>query len=293
MDFRFLLLAVALCVILIFAFVFIQNQLRAAHVRMKLKNLTDKEKTSFEIFITKFSKVLAGQDNYQKSERMMRNAGFFEVWQLDVFLAIKFLFLFVVILFAWFAFELSFSTLFSDYTNSFKYLFTLFIAYRLPDWILGDLVKRRQEKIRNAVPKAIDLMTICVDSGLSLEDSFERVAREVIHQCPEIAMEFTATRSEMLVMDRTEALKRMETRSGVREIEILATSLLQSIRYGTALAESLRLISKEGRAKQVAYLEEKAGNISATIGIPLIILVLFPLVGIIIAPAIIALKNTF
>ena len=93
------------------------------------------------------------------------------------------------------------------------------------------------------------------------------------------------TRYEMLVVNRTVALKRLEARSGVREMKILANSLLQSIQYGTPLTEALQSIAAEARAGQLSELEQKAGRISAVIGVPLIVLVLFPVIALIIAPA--------
>lgn len=101
------------------------------------------------------------------------------------------------------------------------------------------------------------------------------------------------TRYEMLVVNRTAALKRLEARSGVREMEILANSLLQSIQYGTPLTEALQAIASEARAGQLAELEQKAGSISATIGVPLIVFVLFPVIALIVAPAAIQLARSF
>ncbi|MDR2444266.1 MAG: type II secretion system F family protein [Deltaproteobacteria bacterium] len=136
-------------------------------------------------------------------------------------------------------------------------------------------------------------MTICVESGLSLEQSFDRVAREIEKLSPEVASEFRLTQTEMMVMDRFLALKRLERRSGVREMATMANSLLQSIQYGTPLSNALKHIAADCRATQIAALEEKAGSISARIGIPLVLLVLFPLVALIAAPSLISLMRVF
>ena len=97
----------------------------------------------------------------------------------------------------------------------------------------------------------------------------------------------------MLVLNRADALKRLEKRSGVRELEKLAGTLIQSLQYGTPIVDALRSIAAESRAEQMSSLEEKAGNIAARVGIPLIILVLFPLVALIAAPAAINLIRVF
>ena len=125
------------------------------------------------------------------------------------------------------------------------------------------------------------------------EEAFDRVASEIARRAPEVAKEFRMTRYEMLVVNRTVALKRLEARSGVREMKILANSLLQSIQYGTPLTEALQSIAAEARAGQLSELEQKAGRISAVIGVPLIVLVLFPVIALIIAPAAIELARAF
>ena len=173
------------------------------------------------------------------------------------------------------------------------YLFLLFVAGRAPGWFLSGLAERRQNRIRLFIPKAVDLLTICMSCGMSLEEAFDRVASEIARRAPEVAKEFRMTRYEMLVVNRTVALKRLEARSGVREMKILANSLLQSIQYGTPLTEALQSIAAEARAGQLSELEQKAGRISAVIGVPLIVLVLFPVIALIIAPAAIELARAF
>ena len=173
------------------------------------------------------------------------------------------------------------------------YLFLLFVAGRAPGWFLSELAERRQNRIRLFIPKAVDLLTICMSCGMSLEEAFDRVASEIARRAPEVAKEFRMTRYEMLVVNRTVALKRLEARSGVREMKILANSLLQSIQYGTPLTEALQSIAAEARAGQLSELEQKAGRISAVIGVPLIVLVLFPVIALIIAPAAIELARAF
>ena len=137
------------------------------------------------------------------------------------------------------------------------------------------------------------LVLIAAAVGGCLEEAFDRVASEIARRAPEVAKEFRMTRYEMLVVNRTVALKRLEARSGVREMKILANSLLQSIQYGTPLTEALQSIAAEARAGQLSELEQKAGRISAVIGVPLIVLVLFPVIALIIAPAAIELARAF
>lgn len=289
-------LVLAVLVIVAAAGLLIREQVRSARIRRRLNAMTavgGEEKFGWSDLLAMLAAPLARSRERARLADELAAAGLRRPWQLDLYLIGKFLFLLAVMAGGWIWLELRFSTLVSAPLNSLKYLFMLFIAVRLPDWLLKEQITRRQAKIRASVPNAIDLMTICVESGVSLEDAFERVSREIEARAPEVASEFRATRSEMMVMDRTAALRRMEKRSGVREVETLADSLLQSMRYGTPLAEALRSIATDSRLRQVSELEEKAGKVSAGIGVPLVVFILFPLVALIAAPAVITLIRTF
>ena len=289
-------LVLAVLVIVAAAGLLIREQVRSARIRRRLNAMTavgGEEKFGWPDLLAMLAAPLARSRERARLADELAAAGLRRPWQLDLYLIGKFLILLAVMAGGWIWLELRFSTLVSAPLNSLKYLFMLFIAVRLPDWLLKEQITRRQAKIRASVPNAIDLMTICVESGVSLEDAFERVSREIEARAPEVASEFRATRSEMMVMDRTAALRRMEKRSGVREVETLADSLLQSMRYGTPLAEALRSIATDSRLRQVSELEEKAGKVSAGIGVPLVVFILFPLVALIAAPAVITLIRTF
>ncbi|MDR1658292.1 MAG: type II secretion system F family protein [Deltaproteobacteria bacterium] len=239
------------------------------------------------------AKPLAGLKERTKLSQRLAAAGFYSSHSVNIFLIAKAALVVLTALVGASWLDLGFSNVLSQPVNTMTYLFLIFLAARFPDWWLGGQIKERRAKLRSSIPQAIDLMTICVESGLSLEDAFERVSREMEKTAREVAAEFRATRSEMLVMNRWTALRRMENRSGIQELGTMASSLLQSIQYGTPLAEALRAIAADCRANQLAALEEKAGSISAKIGIPLVLLILFPLVAMIAAPAVISLMRSF
>jgi tight adherence protein C len=236
---------------------------------------------------------LAGTKERAKIAQRLAQADLLRPWAVNVFLIAKLALTVLVFYAAWRWLRLSLSGLTGAPLKTLQLLFFVFLATRLPDWWLSGKIKERGARIKASVPQAIDYLTICVETGLSLEESFDRVAREINHRFPEVAAEFKTTRMEMLVMDRALALKRLEKRSGVRELGTMANSLLQSIQYGTPLTNALQSIAAECRANQVSDMEEKAGAISAKIGIPLVLLILFPLVALIAAPAIISLVRTF
>ncbi len=96
----------------------------------------------------------------------------------------------------------------------------------------------------------------------------------------------------MIMPDRSEALERLGSRSNVDELVHLSKVLMQSLQFGTPLAQAMHCIAADCRAREIATLEEKAGKLAASIGIPLIVLVLFPLVALMTAPAVINLLRT-
>ena len=252
-----------------------------------------KNTREWQIWLKALAAPLAGKKERGALSEKLIWAGMRKKWALDAFLVAKLLLVLVTVIAGYLFFEINYSNLMARPFALLKYIVAVVLAARLPDWWLSDQVKKRRTKISQSVPQAIDLLTICVESGVSLEESFGRVATNIAVRAPEISQELSTTRSEMLVLNRADALKRLEKRSGVRELEKLAGTLIQSLQYGTPIVDALRSIAAESRAEQMSSLEEKAGNIAARVGIPLIILVLFPLVALIAAPAAINLIRVF
>ncbi|MDR1608092.1 MAG: type II secretion system F family protein [Deltaproteobacteria bacterium] len=246
-----------------------------------------------QVILSSLAYPLAGVKERANLAQRLSQADFRRGISVNVFLVAKMVLVIFTFFGVWNWLNLSLESLFKTPIKSLQLLFFTFLAARLPDWWLSGKIKERMSKIRASVPQAVDYLTICVESGLGLEEAFERVVKEIRPRFPEVASEFRITRVEMLVMDRVLALKRLEKRSGVRELATLANSLLQSIQYGTPLTNALRSIAVDCRANQISELEERAGAISAKVGIPLVLLILFPLVAIIAAPAVISLIRTF
>lgn len=242
----------------------------------QIKGSGDSRLVRWEDLLTLIARPLRRSRDLAAVERSMQQAGFIKPWQTDLFLLFRALVLIAAAVGGWLAIDIDPTHLVQKPLPPLAYLFLLFVAGRAPGWFLSELAERRQNRIRLFIPKAVDLLTICMSCGMSLEEAFDRVASEIARRAPEVAKEFRMTRYEMLVVNRTVALKRLEARSGVREMKILANSLLQSIQYGTPLTEALQSIAAEARAGQLSELEQKAGRISAVIGVPLIVLVLFP-----------------
>lgn len=236
-------------------------------------------------FLEQVSRLLTRRKDREELRRKMDAAGYHQEWQLSAFQCVTAALVLFALVAGWFIFEVDLKTVLSKPLPVFKYLLMVFICGRLPEWWLRGQIALNRDKIVASVPQAVDFMTICLESGMGLEDAFNKVGEEMRTSAPEVAAEMRLTRSEMLMLDRTRALMRLKKRTGVRELENLADALLQSIRFGTPLVDTLQTISKEGRQNQISEMEEKAGKISAQVGLPLILFILFPLIVLLVAPA--------
>jgi tight adherence protein C len=151
-----------------------------------------------------------------------------------------------------------------------------FVGVRLPDQILGYLRERRIKRLRNGLPDALDLLVVCVESGLGLAPAIERVARELEFSHTELGMELSLVNAEMRAgVERPVALRNLAGRTGVDDINGLVGLLIQTIRFGTSVAEALRVYSEEFRDKRMQKAEEQAAKIGTKMIFPLV-LCLFP-----------------
>ncbi|NRD73427.1 type II secretion system F family protein [Shewanella sp. VB17] len=148
-------------------------------------------------------------------------------------------------------------------------------------------------RIAAATPDALDLMVICIESGLTLEAVFGRVGQEMGSFSPELAREWLITEAELRLLDsRAQALKNLARRTGIIEVENMVIALSQAEKYGSSMAKSMRLIASDSRQHQFLSLEEKVGKIPAKMSMPLVVLVMIPVVVLIVAPTIIALMTS-
>jgi tight adherence protein C len=151
-----------------------------------------------------------------------------------------------------------------------------FIGIRLPDMVLDHQRQRRIKRLRNGLPDALDLLVVCVESGLGLAPAIERVARELAFSHPDLAAELSLVNVEMRAgVERPVALRNLAARTGVDDINGLVALLVQTIRFGTSVAEALRVYSEEFRDKRMQKAEEQAAKIGTKMIFPLV-LCLFP-----------------
>ncbi|MDA1070342.1 MAG: type II secretion system F family protein [Proteobacteria bacterium] len=168
------------------------------------------------------------------------------------------------------------------------------LGYLVPDIVVANTAKKRQQMMIKGFPDALDLIVICVEAGISLEQALVRVAHELAEMSPILAEEFGITTAELAYLgDRRMALDNLATRTGAEPIKALTTSLIQSEKYGTPLGVALRVLSRENRDDRMARAEQKAGSLPAALTVPMILFFLPVLFIVLIGPAIIQVIATF
>jgi tight adherence protein C len=173
-----------------------------------------------------------------------------------------------------------------------KLYFSLVVAAALglyvPSVFIRARADRRQRKIINAFPDALDLMLVCVEAGLGLEAAFARVGMEMTNSHPLLAEQFGAVVLELRAgRSHEDALRRMADRAGADDIRAFATLLVQSTKLGSSIAQTLRIYSAEMREKRQMRAEEKAHRLPVLISIPLVACMLPTMIGVLMLPAVI------
>jgi len=160
------------------------------------------------------------------------------------------------------------------------------LGMKLPHLFLKNLTKRRQLSIRRAFPDALDLLLICVESGMSIEVAFRRVSQEIGSQSIPLAEEFTLTTAELsYLQDRRQAYDNLATRTNLDGVKAVCTALVQAERYGTPLGTALRVLAQENRDMRMADAEKKAAGLPPKLTVPMILFFLPVLFVVILGPA--------
>jgi tight adherence protein C len=170
---------------------------------------------------------------------------------------------------------------------------TALLGYYVPDLFLSNRITRRRESIMRAFPDALDLLLICVESGMSIEMAFTRVATEVGAQSAELAEEFGLTTAELSYLpDRRLAFDNLAKRCGHPGVKAIAGALNQAEKYGTPLGSALRVCAQENRETRMSEAEKKAAALPAKLTVPMIVFFLPCLFVVIMGPAIIKTMQT-
>ena len=158
-----------------------------------------------------------------------------------------------------------------------------YAGIKAPEVFLSNTTSKRQKSIRQAFPDTLDLLLICVESGMSLEHAGRKVASEIGVQSVPMAEEMTLTMAEMSYLpDRRVAFDNFAKRTGLEIVRALSTVLIQSEKYGTPLGGALRVLSQEGRDSRMMEAEKKAASLPPKLTVPMILFflpVLFIIIG--------------
>jgi tight adherence protein C len=161
-------------------------------------------------------------------------------------------------------------------------------GFFVPRFFLKRMIKDRQRRIRIALPDALDLTVICVEAGLALDQALMRVGKDLHHAHPDLSDEFHLVNLEMRAgKPRAEALRNLVDRTGVDDIRSLVGTLIQTDRFGTSIAQALRVHSDSLRTSRRQRAEEQAAKTTIKMVPPLVIFILVPFLAVTIGPALI------
>jgi tight adherence protein C len=163
-----------------------------------------------------------------------------------------------------------------------------YVGMQLPLLFLKSKIQKRQKSIKRAFPDTLDLLLICVESGMSIEAAFRRVSEEIGSQSVALAEELTLTTAELSYLpDRRQAYENLGKRTDLEGVKSVCMSLQQAERYGTPLASTLRVMAQENRDMRMSEAEKKAAGLPPKLTVPMILFFLPVLFVVILGPAVI------
>jgi tight adherence protein C len=180
----------------------------------------------------------------------------------------------------------------ASYSPFFAYAIALGLGFLLPDFWLGRAIKKRQKKIRSALPDALDFLVICIEAGLSLDQATQRTAQELSLSYPAISDEL-----DIVVLEqragrlRSDAWKQFAERTDVDTVRVLATVLVQAEQLGTSVTKTLRVHSETLRTKRRQQVEEQAAKTSVKLVFPLVLFIFPSLFVVVLGPPMIIMSE--
>jgi tight adherence protein C len=166
--------------------------------------------------------------------------------------------------------------------------FGLVVGYYLPNVWIKNKIGRRQHSVKRAWSDALDLLLICVEAGMSIEAAMQRVAREIGSQSVPLAEELTLACAELSYLsDRRKAFDNLGKRTGLATVKSVATSFIQSERYGTPLGQALRVLAQENRDMRMAEAVKKAAALPPKLTVPMVLFFLPVIFIVILGPSMI------
>ncbi|TCR90678.1 type II secretion system F family protein [Rhizobium sp. BK376] len=169
-----------------------------------------------------------------------------------------------------------------------------YVGFYTPNLYISNAMGKRQKSIKRAWPDALDLMLICVESGISIEAGMRRVSEELAEQSPALAEEMVLTTAELsFLQDRRQAFDNLANRTQIEIVKAVTQALIQAERYGTPVAQALRVLAQEGRDERMNEAEKKAAALPPKLTVPMILFFLPVLIAVILGPAGIQVMDRF
>src|SRR5258705_724968 len=160
-----------------------------------------------------------------------------------------------------------------------------YLGLQAPMMCLKNAISKRKPSIKRAFPDALDLLLICIESGMSIEVAFRKVSTEIVSQSVALSEEFTLTTAELsYLQDRKVAYENLAKRTGLEGVKSVCLALQQSERYGTPLGQSLRVMAQENRDMRMTEAEKKAAALPPKLTVPMILFFLPCLFIVILGP---------
>ena len=223
----------------------------------------------------------------ENTANRLRMAGYRGQAPMIVFLFARFVLPFIMFLLALFYF---FVVLKLDHPPMLKVSAAFVVAvigFYLPSIYITNIVQKRQKSIQRAWPDALDLLLICAESGMSIEAAFRRVSVEIAIQSIPLGEELTLTTAELsYLQERRQAYENLSTRTGLETVKAVCMALIQAERYGTPIANTLRVLADENREMRMTAAEKKAAALPPKLTVPMILFFLPVLMAVIMGPAI-------
>lgn len=165
-------------------------------------------------------------------------------------------------------------------------------GFYAPNLYVNNLISKRKKSIQLAWPDALDLMLICVEAGMTVESAFRKVSDEIGSNSAELAEELVLTTAELSYLpERRQAFENLASRTGLESVKSVSQALIQAERYGTPVANALRVLSAESREMRMNEAEKKAAALPPKLTVPMILFFLPVLFAVILGPAGISLSE--
>ncbi|MGH6923075.1 MAG: type II secretion system F family protein [Propylenella sp.] len=256
----------------------------------KAASLRTEPKKFFKDIVDRFN--LAKQAEDGSTVKMLRMAGYRGQNPVFVFLSLRLIVpavMFVVgILYVFFILQLE-----QPFFMKLAIVMTVaYAAYYGPTLYVRNQITKRQKSVRRAWPDALDLLLICVESGMGIEGAFRKVSEEIGAQSVPLAEELSLTTAELsYLQDRRKAYDNLGERTGLEGVRSVVTALVQAEKYGTPIGTALRVLAQENRDIRMSEAEKKAAALPPKLTVPMILFFLPVLFAVIITPAAIQVAN--